>query len=358
MKPITPFLFVLLLISVSLSVKANPPGQITLEKLINDRIYSYPLSSDNLLKLAAYFEMKGVYKASYDQMEMDFGSLGTISFFKDRLFLRTHKGQVFHLKPNYPDAELLGLVNDALRAMFESIPLMGNYNCHPAQIDFVDQHLADKNIEPFDKLYLRFILLKYGKYDAGKAKVEFRSAWLPSSSSANNSSLVRKYTTPQIIYLYPKVIRGYYEKIGGTVFIQAEKKTPYSYVIGQTSKPNVAAFKLFIQKLFVQSIKYIAQQETDRLQENVNISKNIESSKLTASMSSKLKPSAKSKKWEGPYDRDSWMIMMLTILRKNNTNVGEPEIIKHFVKEPYFDRLRSYMTREEQQAVDQYLKEN
>ncbi|MCI4670996.1 MAG: hypothetical protein MRZ79_22860 [Bacteroidia bacterium] len=359
MKILRLFAFILLLISVAPSWAKNYTEDLPLERLINDRIYAYPFSSDNLLRLAAYYEMKGIYNAEYDQMEFRFGGLGTVSIFKDRFFIRTRDQKVYHLKPDYPDPELLGLVNDALRDLFEQIPLMGNYGSHPSLIDFVDRNLAGKNLEPFDKVYLRYILLKFGRLDKNGSKVEFHTSWLPridhEAMNKSENLLIRKHKTPLVIYLYPAVIRGYYEKIGGTVFVEEKHKLIGKYAIGHTSQPNVASFKLFIQKLFVQSIRYIADDENDRLGEKVSLQNDITSSTLTASNSSVRPVKLVKVEWQHPYHTDSWMIMMLTILRQNKTSIGDPEIIRYFVDEPYFERLYSYMTEKERSQVDRYL---
>lgn len=352
--------FFLLLVHLLPSMGRNCTEDLPLERLINERIYAYPFSSDNLLRLAAYYEMKGIYNAEYDQMEFRFGGLGTVSIFRDRFFIRTRDQKVYHLKPGYPDPELLGLVNEALRDLFEQIPLMGNYGAHPLMIDFVDRNLAGKNLEPFDKVYLRYILLKFGRYDRNGSKVEFHTSWLPEidHNAINNSenALIRKHKTPLILYLYPAVIRGYYEKIGGTVFVEEKEKLIGSYATGHTSQPNVAAFKLFIQKLFVQSIRFIADDENDRLGEQVTLDNDIESNSLTASGANPRAVKVVKVEWTNPYERDSWMIMMLTILRQNKTSIGDPEIIRYFVDEPYFERLYSYMTNGERDQVDRYLR--
>jgi len=360
MKILRLFTLVALLACLAATATSKPSEGFTLQKLINERIYAYPFSPDNLLRLAAYYEMKGIYNAEYDQMEFPFGGLGTVSIYKDRFFIRTYDQKVYHLKPDYPDPKLLGLVNDALRDLFEKIPLMGNYGCSSTQIAFVDQHLAGKNLEPFDKLYLRYILLKFGRLDKKRSKVEFRSSWLPEvdeeALNQAENQLIRKHKTPLTIFLYPAVVRGYYEKIGGTVYVEEKEKLQGTYATGHTSKPNVAAFKLFLQKLFVQSIRYIADNENDRLDEKVKLDKDIESNSLASAGREGAAVKVVKVEWKNPYDKDSWMIMMLTILRQNNTSIGDPEIVKYFIDEPYFDRLYTYMTVEERRQVDRYLR--
>ena len=46
--------------------------------------------------------------------------------------------------------------------------------------------------------------------------------------------------------------------------------------------------------------------------------------------------------------------MMLTILRTHGINIGDVDIIKYFIDEPYFARLYDQLTKEEKEKVDFY----
>ena len=46
--------------------------------------------------------------------------------------------------------------------------------------------------------------------------------------------------------------------------------------------------------------------------------------------------------------------MMLTIMRTHGVNIGDVDIIKYFIDEPYFPRLYEQLTKEEKEKVDYY----
>ena len=83
---------------------------------------------------------------------------------------------------NDPGAEGL---NEQLDDMFEKIILLGNAGASQEHVKFVDRSLARKNIEPFEKVYLRHILLKYGKFDLENQEVTFHTDWLTSPKHSN-----------------------------------------------------------------------------------------------------------------------------------------------------------------------------
>ena len=78
--------------------------------------------------------------------------------------------------------------------------------------------------------------------------------------------MVKRHVTPLKIKLNEEVIRGYYINSGGTVYIENVDRDVY-FATGEQYDYNVSAFKLFVQKVFVQTIQYISQKETNRLEE-------------------------------------------------------------------------------------------
>ena len=356
-----------------LTYSSNPDkDELQWENLINSYIHSYHLSDDNLFKLAAYTELKGRYSADNESLILRFGDLGSITFYQNNCLLKTSYNQVFHLNKGEDGSANVETMNEALERLFENIPLLGNHGADPDQIEFVNEHLARKNIEPFDKLFIRHVLIRYGKYDSKKNQVNFHTDFLPFQSYSYrdnpNAELVKRYKTPLSIRLDPSILRGYYLRAGGTVYVENVGR-PVAYATSEEYGHNVTAFKVFMQKLFVQSVQYITQSETQRLKNfaltHPYIGEELASTEISqpASFSAGTdsgngrktdrKPTTKGKKQIlAPYHHENWIPMMLGMLRAQNVNIGEPEILKYFIHEPYFPSIYEHLTIEEKQLVD------
>ena len=373
-------LFILLLVLFqlpNLTFPSNPDkDDLQWENLINAYIHSYHLSEDNLFKLAAYTELKGKFFAENGSLSLRFGELGSITFYENNCLLKTSYNQVFHLNKGEEGSVNAKSMNEALERLFENIPLLGNHGADPEQIEFVNAHLARKNIEPFDKLFIRHVLIRYGKYDSEKNLVNFHSDFLPFQSYSYrenpNSDLVKRYKTPLSIRLDPSILRGYYLRAGGTVYVENVGRE-VAYATSEQYGHNVTAFKVFMQKLFIESVQYITQSESQRLKnfalEHPYLEEQIASAETTqsASFSASIevesgrntdrKPIKKeNNQILAPYHHENWIPMMLGMLRTQGVNIGDPAILKYFIHEPYFQSIYEHLTIEEKQAVDRQMK--
>jgi hypothetical protein len=368
--------FIWVALSFSLSFAQSSRESSSLEKIINRNIDAYAFTEDNKFRLCAYSELKGRYANSIQTLMLNFGSLGYFSFYQKNCLLRTDNNRVFSLNRNDFNDPGANVMNEQLDKMFEKIILLGNAGASREKILFVDRNLAKKNLEPFEKVYLRHILLKYGRYDSIRQEVTFHTNWLPQKTyqAAHKVSdeLVKKHVTPLSVKLDTKIIRGYYLKSGGTVYIENVKRDVY-FATGEQYDYNVSAFKLFVQKLFVQSIQYIAKIETSRLEKVAENDENSEVIDEVLTYDSPIKdPSryvaGKQRKAyfqhqnkaetanpvQSLYHHYSWIPMMLTIMRTHGINIGDVDVVKYFIDEPYFPRLYELLTREEKDKVDLY----
>ena len=364
------FTSLLVVLSCSLSlIFAQAPSKknATLEEIINKFIGPYSLTPDNQFKLAAYAELKGKFSNSTQTLMLNFGKLGYISFFPRNCLFRTTGNGVFHLNKYEVNSPTEANINESLSHMFENIILLGNHNQSLDHINFVDKHLAKKNIEPFDKIFLRHILVKYGKFDPIMQQVTFHTKDIPTlkSSQAQEDQLVKKYSTALSIKLEKNILRGYYLEAGGTVYVE-DVKRKIIYATGEEYDYNVTAFKVFLQKLFVQSAQYIVQKEANRLEnmaektsivtQMVTYSSPIDQPNAYAARKSKK---AGGKKKSAPaieplYHQYSWIGMMLAIMRSHEIDPGDPEVIRYFVHTEYFPRLYEQLTLEEKSRVDKF----
>lgn len=357
---------------LALAYSQPAPRTVTLEEIINQNIGTYALTEDNKFRLAAYAELKGRYAASVQTLSLNFGGLGYLNFYDKNCLLRTGNNQVFSLNRYAYDAPEAEVVNEKLSEMFENIILLGNHGAPMEKILFIDRFLARKNLEPFEKVFIRHILIKYGRYDAEKQMVLFHTDWLPKSarkqSGPGNDKLVKRHVTSLKIMLSENIIRGYYLETGGTVYVENVDRDVF-YATGEEYLHNVSAFKLFAQKLFVQSVQYIAEEESRRLE------KNAEDASVVTQMvtydseienQDKYVPGKMRKAYysgsngadlsavQPLYHQYSWISMMLVIMRSNNINIGDDYVIKYFIDEPYFDRIYERLTLEERKKVDMY----
>ena len=193
------YLLIFLLFSL-ISMRSSYSQQKDLETLLNRVIYAYPFSADNRFKLAAYAEMKGRYSPSDESITLSFGKLGEMTFYKNNCLLRTGNQRIYHLNQNEKDPQLIGILNESLDKLFNKIILLSNYQADIDLIEFVDKGLARKNIDPFDKVYLRHILIKYGSYHPKKGFIEFHSNFLPNQRytycKPGDTSLVQRHVSP------------------------------------------------------------------------------------------------------------------------------------------------------------------
>lgn len=354
----------------------NPKGS-QIEPLINSYLSSYAFSPDNLFKLAVYTEMKGDFEVSSRSIRLRFGDLGEISFFPNNCLFRTGS-QVFSLsrRGNNSLSEVAAM-NRALFLMFENISLLANNDADPALVAFVDESLARKNIEPFNKIFVRHILVNYGKYDGKRRQVEFHTDWLPEQAVAEltkqEERLVKKYRTPLMIRLDDTFLRGYYIYSGGTVYVE-DVDREVKYATGEEFDPNVTAFKVFSQKLFVQSAQYVSTNETKRLanyERQMLVVENLDDGTVAFSTKAFLptetalgslaegaarrqstKTASKSLKVKPLYHEYNWIGMMLGVLREQRISIADPEILAFLVDKPYFERIYQQLTPEERTAVD------
>ncbi|MCB0838527.1 MAG: hypothetical protein KDD99_17770 [Bacteroidetes bacterium] len=368
------------------------------EDIINDYLGAYELEPDNLFRLAAYTEMKGKYSSEYQTLTLDFGDLGQMAFYEKNVLLRTQTNRVYHMDKNRESAALSTIMNRNLSSLFEKIILLSNHDADPAQIAFVDKHLARKNIEPFDKIFLRHILIRYGKFDQANQRVVFHTDWMAEedwSMLEKNGKTVSKPSEPIKIKLDAQIVRGYYLWSGGTVYVENVNRDVV-YATGENYSYNVAAFKLMLQKLFSQTTHFVVAAEQDRINrmpDNIgaitDLQINLEEdsyvvltpermntrgmntinpnprntnksyirpgqqSQVTQNQSDQKDPAFNSKirQLYSPY---AWIPMMLGILRSNGVNIGDEDVIKYFINQPYFPRLYDQLTREERKKVDSF----
>jgi hypothetical protein len=323
------------------------------EALINHRVSVYPFSPDNLFRLGAYTEMKGHYDPQAQSLELAFGGLGTLTFFPDNCLLKTYGGLVLHLDREAGPGPATSRMDAAIGDLLDRVPLLGVEEADPEQLEFVVSHLARKNLEPFDKLYLRHIFLKHGRFDREKQQVVFLSDWLENETSQT----IRQHHTSLKMLLAKHILRGYYLDVGGTVYLE-DVQREVRFATGEDYASNVAAFKLFVQKLFLQSVQYVAKEGVAKaansspqtLYSNA-VSDLPEAPKVMQPSGSapKLKRSV-----EPLYHPYSWIPMMLGMLRARGISISDPEVLTFFVNLDSFQRIYEQLTEAEKAAVDAY----
>ncbi|MEM6801345.1 MAG: hypothetical protein AAF696_08065 [Bacteroidota bacterium] len=326
------------------------------------------MSVDNQFKLAAYAELKGQF-SNYDQsLTLNFGDLGYFSFFSKNCLLRSGKG-VFHLNRYDRKDPSLALINEKLSDMFEHIILLGNGNADIEHINFVDKHLAKKNIEPFDKIFIRHVLIKYGEYDPILGQVSFDTQKLPErifarDKDVKNQVWLKKYISPLRIKLDEKILRGFYLNSGGTVFVEDVERKVF-YATGEQYDDNVTAFKVFIQKLFVQSAQYIVQNESDRLKALSNSNQQVVTQMVTydsnIDKSKRFVPrgsggtARKSKAAQPLYDHKSWIPMLMGLLHKQKIKITDEDVLPYFIERNDFYLIYERLTVQEKKLVDAFV---
>lgn len=379
-------IFSLIASNLSLFSQSQNPHISTLESLINERLDGYPLREDNKFRLASYCELKGQFEHKSDALIIDFGTYGRITFYENNFILRSTEGGVFHMDRGRNSSSQVLAMNESLQHIFDQIMLLSNHEKDPDLVAFIDEHLSLKNIEPFYKIFVRHILIKYGRYNSDLDVVEFKTEWLPDQfydyKEPGDRQLVRKTISPLRLKLDKKILRGYYVKAGGTVYIENVKRK-VKYASGEEYSPNITAFKVFAQRLFVQTTQYITTAEKRR----IHAIKLSPPPLLYASASSRPMPvgygmarnkaqtmaysfsgknNARRRKSENGqnsvyyanvqplYQAQNWIPMMLGIMRAKKIDISDREVLKYFKSQPYFPDLYKQLTKEEQRAVDQH----
>lgn len=343
-----------------------------LEALINERFSDIPLTPDNRLRLAAWSELKGDYSESSNTLTLTFGDIAKLEVYQHNFLLRLGNNRVFHLDRRRTHPRDVHTMNESLRSVFEQISLLANHNADPALVYFVDEHLAKKNLEPFAKLYLRHILIKFGRFNPGLQMVEFKTDWLPIRSyeyempGEDGTVMIKKPIDPLVIKLDEATVRGYYLKSGGTVYVEDVIRDVF-YATGSDYSPNVSAFKIFLQKLFTQTTNYVVKEEEKRIQIYQALpaeetmpdffqSTSIASTENTRSLGQSRGQSAPTEAagLKPLYTRQDWMSKMLGLLRLQNA-VIDPDVADFLMSQPFFDQLYRYFTREEKAYYDRIM---
>ncbi|MDX1908477.1 MAG: hypothetical protein SF053_15680 [Bacteroidia bacterium] len=334
--------------------------ELRLETRINALLRAYAFTPDNALKIAAYAELKGQWEAGTGHLYLKFGDLGQFTFFSRNLLLRLGHTQVFHLNKFEFDTPNADEVNRQLTSLFGRIMLMGNPGSTPEVMLHTDRWLARINLEPFDKLYLRHILVQYGRLDPMTQEIRFDTRWLPSSAGARHEMPVRA-TSPMTLVLSEREIRGHSLESGGQVFVSAVSR-PVVFASGETYSPNVTAFKVFSQRLFVQTIQHISASEAARLEKlpaGSPVIRHAPGQEQTASATARTAGPARIKapvtSAAPQYSQYSWIPMMLNMLRSQRVNIGDPDMICYFVGQPYFPALYHQLNAAERTRADAYM---
>lgn len=189
------------------------------------------------------------------------------------------------------------------------------------------------------------------------------------SLTKSEEKLIKKYRTPLMIRLDDNFLRGYYIHSGGTVYVE-DVNRDVKYATGEEYDPNVSAFKVFVQKLFVQSAQFISQNESKRLAQysrQVLVVDVTEDGTVVFSHKSFLpetapstlvshaagsQPGLSTSGVEPLYHQYNWIGMMLGVLREQNISIADPEILSFLLDKPYFSRIYQQLTPTEQVAVD------
>ncbi|MEM7370390.1 MAG: hypothetical protein AAF587_17405 [Bacteroidota bacterium] len=319
-------IFLLYLMFVVAIAKASDKSPL-LETFINDQMVAYPFDEDNLFKLSAYAELKGRYHAETKSFVLNFGKLGVLSFFPDHCLLKIGSDGYLSLNQESFQARQAIELNMALKNLFEQIDLLANHGATREHIQFVNEHLARKNLDPFDKIYTRHLLLKYGRYHSTQKAMLFHTDWLP--KPMQQEALADSYSLSLGMKLDSLTLKGFYLGTGGEVFVENAEGTS-AYATGELTESNVTAFKLFVQKLFTQTVHYLP---------GPTASKAVPSKTVRPQL----------------YSPDGWIPMMLGILRSHETNIGDSDVIRYFKDQPCYPHIYAQMTKEEREAADRSL---
>lgn len=359
------------------SVAQAPPESASLESVINQYVLTYGISTSNRFKLAAYTELKGRFDQESNAVVLDFGKLGYMSFFERNCLLRLPDNKVYtldHYEMGTPAAEAM---DRQLHDLFERITMLSDGKANQDHVEFIDRHLARKNLEPFDKLFIRHILVHHGTYDPMLQEVYFDSRDLPLQPVTlhqHAGKMVRQSSAVLKMKLDATILRGWYVHSGGTVFVENVDRH-VRFATGEEYDYNVAAFKIFSQKLFVQAVQYIAKHEADRLErlqahaptmnKMVTMDSEIEHAHAFASSSDRRQASYE-RQWrrnqmaqtQPLYTQTSWIPMMLNMLRNEQVNIGDDDVICYFVHLDVFRQIYRQLIPSERSRVNEYLSSN
>lgn len=326
------FLFCLTFVGLNAQ---TPVIRHTVTQIINRHFDGYPISFDNQLRLAIYAELKGRYGATHRQILLDFEEFGEISFYADNCIIKSPEGVInLNKQDGPPHAE----ANQLIHGILENLMLFSNHRAAPDHIAFVDHWLARKNIEPFHKIYTRHLLLRYGRFDAAAQQLVFHTDYISPTEDVN-ASLVKAHKTPLKMVLDSTSLRGYYLKAGGQVFVEDTHQALWYATEEGKAYNNITAYKLFLQLLITETIPYISRAEDTR-QQKIDRVRQIISQR-------EGKPLSR-------YSSDEWILFLLSSLRSQQISPSDPDILRHLVRQPHFDRIYAHMTEEEKAAADSY----
>lgn len=369
LKYVVTFLFLTSYASFSVGQYSDQPS--SMEEMINSYLDSYPLSDNNKFKIAAYAELKGYYSSRARALRMEFGNIASLTFYERNCLLKINQ-QFFYLNLYDEHEPKIIAFNEKLDEIFEYINLMGNYGASEEHIAFVNHWLARKGIEPFDKVFTRHILLKYGKYNPDIGKVVFHTDWLPDQTyayrGAGDKSQVVKPASPLRMELDAVNLRGWYIKVGGYVYVE-DVRHGVNYATGENYSYNLSAYKLFAQKLFVQSVQQVVEEETLRLKSDLEVrsvvTRNItrrpsnkaqvsQAQRRTSSRRSNRPSATKMPEITPLYHDKNWIPMMLNMLREKNVKITDPSVLQHLINKPYFADIYEHLSPIERKEVDKY----
>jgi hypothetical protein len=367
----------LLLLCLMTVVRLPAQPATEMERLINHYLQAYPFTPENAFRLATYLELKGHYDSEQRAMQVNFGGLGSLTFYERNCLLRAGRQGIYTLNQGGARISEVQAANQALDALFEQIFLMGNAGLDANVVRFVERNLARKNIGAFDKILLRYLMLRFGRYDSIYQRIELRTEWLPDMEfdyrAPGDRTAHRKPKTPLHIKLENSVLRGFYLRTNGTVYVENVEREVL-YATGEDPAPNVTAFKAFAQHLFTQNTLYLVQSEQKRLatlEIKSNVPKDFRPGDLPilAADNSRIPHPSKHGPLPAGYQKQTrsssephryhtyhWVPMMLGMLRNKGISVGDPEVLPYFVDEPYFPFLYRLLTPQEKAEVDRQVR--
>jgi len=345
----------------------------SLEKLINHYLQAYPFSPENAFRLATYLELKGDYDPEQEVMTVRFGDLGSMNFYESSCLLRAGRYGVYSLDGEHGRPVEVEAMNQALSALFEQIFLMGNAGLDRGIVRRVDRYLIKKNINPFDKILLHHILVRYGRYDSARDRIELHTDWFPDRDytyrAHGEPTAYRKPKTPLYLKLERGRLRGYYLEAGGTVYAEDVDRAVL-YATGEDQSPSTTAFKLFAQRLFTQSTLYLIRSEQRRLAKlelKTRLPDRFDAGELPVLAGGDVgfRPASSSAPLPAGYRRQQdsldalyhpyhWVPMMLGMLRSEGVSVADPDILPYFMDADYFGFIYDLLTPAEQKAVDRW----
>lgn len=331
-------LLLLSLLPVLLLAQTGPsPG---METFINQHVQRYAVSPTNRLRVSAFTELRGRPAHQGGGLQVDFGQLGQLTFYQRNCLLLTSEGGVHHIALGEAPANKAQALDQALNQIFEQMLLLSNGPADSAMVAFVDAQLARKTLDPFHKIYARYLMLHHGRYDPAAQTVVVRSEWLGQDALTRRNQH-QGADNPLTLRLTREELRGFYHRTQGEVFVH-DADRPVAYATGEATHPNVGPFKTFLQKMM------------STLPALPDLHARVRREGLSMTFGSSGEGPATT--IEPMYHEYSWIPMMLGLLRARDLNFGDPDIVCYFVDQPYFARIYDQLTAEERSAVDAYLR--